>query len=63
MSALGPKAEVSDWPLQFADALDDPRVRQLMDIALNRAKSSMPIGGCHQPIIKSVSDKHDRDGL
>jgi hypothetical protein len=43
--------------LESADALDDPKVRQLMDIALARAKSPMPADGSHQLIIKSVSAK------
>jgi hypothetical protein len=43
--------------LESADALDDPKVRQLIDIALNRAKSPIPLDGNHQLIIKSVSAK------
>jgi hypothetical protein len=43
--------------LASADALDDPKVRQLMEIALNRAKSPIPVNGRHQLIIKSVSAK------
>ena len=43
--------------LESAEALDDPKVRQLMEIALNRAKSPIPGSGRHQLIIKSVSAK------
>jgi hypothetical protein len=43
--------------VESADTLDEPKVRQLIDIALTRAKTSIPIGGCHQLIIKSVSAK------
>jgi hypothetical protein len=43
--------------LESADALKDPEVRQLMDIALNRAKSPIPLDGNHRLIIKSVSAK------
>jgi hypothetical protein len=43
--------------LESAAALDDPRVRQLMDIALKRAKQPIPLDGRHQLIIKSVSAK------
>jgi hypothetical protein len=43
--------------LESPDAFDDPRVRQLMDIALNRAKQPIPVNGSHQLIIKSVSAK------
>jgi hypothetical protein len=43
--------------LESAAALDDPKVRQLIDIALNRAKSPIPANGSHQLIIKSVSAK------
>jgi hypothetical protein len=43
--------------LESADALDDPRVRQLITIALKRAKSPIPAEGRHQLIIKSVSAK------
>jgi hypothetical protein len=43
--------------LEFADVLDDPNVRQLMDIALTRAKAPIPATGNHQLIIKSVSAK------
>ena len=43
--------------LEFADALDDPKVRQLMDTALKRAKSPISADGRHQLIIKSVSAK------
>ena len=43
--------------LESADALDDPKVRQLMDSALTRAKSPIPADGTHQLIIKSVSAK------
>jgi hypothetical protein len=43
--------------LESADALDDPKVRQLIDIALTRAKSPIPVNGSHQLIIKSVSAK------
>jgi hypothetical protein len=43
--------------LESPDALDDPRVRQLIDVALNRAKQPIPSNGSHQLIIKSVSAK------
>ncbi len=43
--------------LGSADALDDPKVRRLMDSALTRAKSPIPADGTHQLIIKSVSAK------
>jgi hypothetical protein len=40
-----------------ANALDDPKIRELMDIALKRAKSPIPVDGSHRLIIKSVSAK------
>jgi hypothetical protein len=43
--------------LESPDALDDPSVRQLIDIALDRAKQPIPVNGSHQLIIKSVSAK------
>jgi hypothetical protein len=43
--------------LESADELDDPKVRQLLDIALKRAKLPIPVDGSHQLIIKSVSAK------
>jgi hypothetical protein len=43
--------------LESPDALDDPKVRRLIDIALNRAKVPIPVNGTHQLIIKSVSAK------
>jgi hypothetical protein len=43
--------------LESADALDDLKVRQLIDIALARAKSPMSADGHHRLIIKSVSAK------
>jgi hypothetical protein len=43
--------------LETPDTLDDPKVRQLMDVALNRAKQPIPVDGRHQLIIKSVSAK------
>jgi hypothetical protein len=43
--------------LESAEALDDPRVRRLIDIALTRAKQPIPVNGKHQLIIKSVSAK------
>jgi len=43
--------------LESPDALDDPKVRQLIDIAMNRAKAPIPVDGSHQLIIKSVSAK------
>jgi hypothetical protein len=43
--------------LESADAIDDPKVRLLMEGALKRAKSPIPIDGTHQLIIKSVSVK------
>jgi len=48
---------VRNFRLESAAALDDPRVRQLMDIALSRAKQPIPVDGRHQLIIKSVSAK------
>jgi hypothetical protein len=43
--------------LEPANALDDQKIRQLMDTALKRAKSPIPVDGSHQLIIKSVSAK------
>jgi hypothetical protein len=43
--------------LESAETLDDPKVRQLIEIALSRAKSPIPDNGRHQLIIKSVSAK------
>jgi len=43
--------------LESADRLDDPNVRQLIDVALDRAKAPIPVDGSHQLIIKSVSAK------
>jgi hypothetical protein len=43
--------------LESADTIDDPKVRQLMETALQRAKSPLPVDGSHQLIIKSVSAK------
>jgi hypothetical protein len=43
--------------LESADALDEPKVRQLIEIALKRAKTPIPAKGSHQLIIKSVSAK------
>jgi hypothetical protein len=43
--------------LESADAFDDPKVRLLMETALKRAKSPLPVDGSHQLIIKSVSAK------
>jgi hypothetical protein len=43
--------------LESASALDDLKIRQLMDYALKRAKSPIPAGGTHRLIIKSVSAK------
>ena len=43
--------------LESADGLDDPNVRQLIDIALNRAKTRIPVDGSHRLIIKSISAK------
>jgi hypothetical protein len=43
--------------LETADALDDPKVRLLMETALKRAKSPLPVDGGHRLIIKSVSAK------
>jgi hypothetical protein len=43
--------------LESADAIDDPKVRQLMESALKRAKSPIPVDGSHQLIIKSISAK------
>jgi hypothetical protein len=43
--------------LESADGLDDPNVRQLIDIALNRAKTRIPVDGRHRLIIKSISAK------
>jgi hypothetical protein len=43
--------------LMSADTLDDPKVRQLLDVALISAKSSIPGDGSHRLIIKSVSAK------
>jgi hypothetical protein len=43
--------------VESPDALDDPKVRQLIDIALKRAKRPIPVNGSHQLIIKSISAK------
>ena len=43
--------------LESADGLDDPNVRQLIDIALNRAKTRIPVDGRHRLINKSISAK------
>ena len=43
--------------LESADVLDDPKVRELMDTALKRAKAAIPVDGSHRLIIKSVSAK------
>jgi hypothetical protein len=43
--------------LESADAIDDPKVRLLMETALKHAKSPIPVDGSHQLIIKSVSIK------
>jgi hypothetical protein len=43
--------------LESADTLDDPKVRQLIAVALKRAKSPMSIDSRHCLIIKSVSAK------
>jgi hypothetical protein len=40
-----------------AKVLDDPEVRSLMNIALNRAKVPMPAGARRKLIIKSISAK------
>jgi hypothetical protein len=40
-----------------AKALDDPEVRSLMNVALNRAKVPMPAGARRKLIIKSISAK------
>ncbi len=37
--------------------LDDPQVRELIDVALNRAKVPMPMGARRKLIIKSISAK------
>ncbi len=43
--------------LESAAVLDEPKVRRLMDSALQRAKSSIPPDGGHRLIIKSISAK------
>jgi hypothetical protein len=43
--------------LESAAALDDPKICQLIDIALQRAKHPIPLDGKHQLIIKSISAK------
>jgi hypothetical protein len=43
--------------LESANALDDLKIRQLMEYALKRAKSPIPADGTHRLIIKSVSAK------
>jgi hypothetical protein len=48
---------VRNISLATADMLDDPNIRQLMDIALKCAKSPIPADGSHRLIIKSVSAK------
>jgi hypothetical protein len=51
----GSGSVVRNISLASADTLDDPKVRQLMDVALKRAKSPFPADGSHRLIIKSVS--------
>jgi len=43
--------------IETADTFDDPNVRQLMEVALKRAKSPLTVGSTGQLIIKSVSAK------
>jgi hypothetical protein len=43
--------------VESAATLDDAKVRQLIDVALMRAKQPIPAEGGHQLIIKSVSAK------
>ena len=43
--------------LGSADTLDEPNVRKLIDVALSRAESPIPIDARHRLIIKSVSAK------
>lgn len=43
--------------LEAADTLDEPEIRSLIDLALSRAKSPIPVDGSHRLIIKSVSAK------
>jgi hypothetical protein len=43
--------------VESAATLDDPRVLQLIDVALMYAKQPIPVGGSHQLIVKSVSAK------
>jgi len=43
--------------LESAETLDDPDVKALMKVALERAKVSMPVQGAHKLVIKSVSAK------
>jgi hypothetical protein len=48
---------VRSFRLESADTLDDPNVRSLIDTALSRAKSPIPVDGSHRLIIRSVSAK------
>jgi hypothetical protein len=43
--------------LESASTLDDANVRELMNAAMKRAKSPIPVDGSHQLIIKSISAK------
>jgi hypothetical protein len=43
--------------LESVDTLDDPKVRQLLSLALKRAKTPIPMNGEPRLIIKSVSAK------
>jgi hypothetical protein len=40
-----------------AKILDDPEVRNLINVALNRAKIPMPAGACRKLIVRSISEK------
>jgi hypothetical protein len=53
----GSGSVVRNIRLETAEALDDPKVRLLMETALKRAKSPLPVDGSHRLIIKSVSAK------
>lgn len=48
---------VRNVKLESAETLDDPDVKALIKVALERAKVPMPAKGAHRLIIKSVSAK------
>jgi hypothetical protein len=53
----GSGSVVRNIRVESAATLDDPKVRQLIDVGLMRAKQPIPASGSHRLIIKSVSVK------